>query len=452
VLIIDDDETVRFTVARALEAATLEGAKPDPTNLEVIEANDGESGWVSLVRHEPQLVIADLRMPRVDGLQLLTRLRDEGRVLPVVLLTQRDAPHEARRALQLGAYDQLPKPLDPLELRATLRRALTQLTLDLEHQQLEAELGLARFMVFSSAAMCAVARELARAATLDLSVLIRGPEGSGRRLAARALVGLSRRADKPLVSFDCATAAPSTLDHALFGHPRADTLPRARKGAFRKADGGTLLLAEVAELDASLQAKLVAVMQAGELPVSDGPPRPIDVRVVATTHRELERMVDRRSHTPQLRAARFREDLLARLAVSSLTMPPLSARREDIVALAEHVVRQQAACEDRQPPRLSSSLCAALVARPWPGNVRELRLTLARSMAHCSADELTEVHLERALDEAPVDQGLRRRLEIYERALLEQALQHSGGNRSQAARALQIGRVTLLDKIKKHGL
>ncbi|PID37941.1 MAG: sigma-54-dependent Fis family transcriptional regulator [Proteobacteria bacterium] len=436
VLIVDHDETVRFTLSKLLEEV----------DVEIFEAADGEDGWVSLIRHEPQLVLAELRTPRVDGLQLLKRLRGERRSAPLVLLlTQRDAPHEARRAMEAGAYDQLAKPLEPLEMQVALRRALTHVRLHLHNDRLHAELGLARYMVFRSASMRAVARQLTRVAALDVSVLIRGRLGSGRRLAARALHDLSSRGARPLVSFDCASGAPSTIDRALFGHPCAATQPRLRQGVLRQAEGGTLLLREVTELDANAQAKLLAVLQSGELPLADGATEPIDVRVIATTH-EVDRVVQRDA------TRRFRDDLLARLSVGELTLPPLSQRPEDIPPLAEHLVQQHAMSTDRPTPQLTSELRQALIARPWPGDVEELRQTLARALTHCPGEELTAQHLDHALGEAPRRDGLRERIERYERTLLEQALEQSGDNRSRAARALQIGRVTLLDKIKKYGL
>ena len=436
VLIVDDDEGVRFTLAEVLAEA----------DVDVLEAADGEDGWVSLVRHEPQLVLTDLRMPRLDGLQLLERVRDEGRRVAVVVITAHGSEREAVRAMKLGAYDYLTKPFDVETVLAVVQRATERARLDLDNQRLRAELVLARHMVFRSPAMSRVARLVERAANRDVTVLITGDSGTGKELVANALVSASHRADKPFVKFNCAAVPVSLAEAELFGHTaNAFTgAVRARPGVFREADGGTLLLDEIGELDLAIQGKLLRALQEGEVrPVGEDRPRPVDVRIIAATQRDLKKLVS---------AERFREDLFYRLNVVPVHLLPLAERPEDIDPLLDHFIRRHAQRFGIETPRLGAALRAQLSARPWPGNVRELENTLERLVALCSGPELDAADLDEALGEAPNPLGLRERVEAFERELLRQELERVGGNRSEAARRLGIGRVTLLDKIKKYDL
>ena len=436
VLIVDDDEGVRFTLAEVLAEA----------DVDVLEAADGEAGWVSLVRHEPQLVLTDLRMPRLDGLQLLERIHDEGRRVAVVVITAHGSEREAVRAMKLGAYDYLTKPFDVETVLAVVQRATERARLDLDNQRLRAELVLARHVVFRSPAMSRVARLVERAAHRDVTVLITGDSGTGKELVANALVSASHRADKPFVKFNCAAVPVSLAEAELFGHTaNAFTgATRARPGVFREADGGTLFLDEIGELDLAIQGKLLRALQEGEVrPVGEDRPRPVDVRIIAATQRDLKKLVS---------AERFREDLFYRLNVVPVHLLPLAERPQDIDPLLDHFIRRHAQRFGIETPRLGAALRAQLSARPWPGNVRELENTLERLVALCSGSELDAADLDEALSETPSPLGLRERVEAFERELLRQELERVGGNRSEAARRLGIGRVTLLDKIKKYGL
>ena len=283
----------------------------------------------------------------------------------------------------------------------------------------------------------------ARVADRGLPVLVHGETGTGKELIASLLHAASKRARGPLVRFNCAAIPGELADAELFGHARGafTGATAARRGYFAQADGGTLVLDEVAELAPAIQAKLLRALQSGEIQPLGARVETVDVRVVACTHRDLR---------AEVAAGRFREDLYYRLAVVELRVPPLRERREDIPGLADSFARRYAAQFGLEAVQLTPALVQALVARPWPGNVRELENTIARLVALGAGGSIGPEQL----DEAPAATatGLRAQVEAFERGLVEQALRGAAGNHSEAARRLGMSRVTLLDKLKKYGL
>jgi DNA-binding NtrC family response regulator len=304
-------------------------------------------------------------------------------------------------------------------------------------------------MVFASEAMRRLAVLVARVAPRDVTVLVTGESGTGKERVAEAIVGASRRADRPFVRFNCAALSSELAEAELFGHAKGafTGATRARPGLFREADGGTILLDEVGELAANAQAKLLRVVQEGEVrPVGEERARTVDVRVIAATHRELEE---------EVRRGRFREDLYYRLNVVHLAIPPLRERPEDVPVLARHFLSRYAERFGVSPLRVDDALLARLAARPWPGNVRELENAVERLVA-LSPPEALDLSLlggaepAGAEDRAPLP--LKERMQAYERGLVVEALRAARGNRTEAARRLGISRVTLHDKLRRYGL
>ena len=440
VLVVDDDPGVRYTLREILES---EG-------LEVAEAGDGVEALERLAERPAPLVITDLRMPRLDGRGLLAELATRAPGTRVVLITAHGSERDAVEAIKAGAYDYFKKPFETEELLAVVRRAVEAVRLRDENERLAGELALSRTMVFGSESMRALARLVARVAPKDITVLITGESGTGKERVAEALVRASPRAEKPFVRFNCAALSPELAEAELFGHARGafTGAVRSRPGLFGEADGGTILLDEVGELAASAQAKLLRVLQEGEVrPVGEERSRTVDVRVLAATHRDLE---------AEVKAGRFREDLFYRLNVVRLHVPPLRERPDDVVLLARHFLDRFAARFGIDGLRVPEALLDRLRAHPWPGNVRELENALESLVALSPPEGLDLSLLPFGRSEAaPAGDGplsLKQRVEAYERGLVYEALREALGNRSEAARRLGISRVTLHDKLKKYGL
>ena len=440
VLVVDDDPGVRYTLREILES---EG-------LEVAEAGDGVEALERLAERPAPLVITDLRMPRLDGRGLLAELATRAPGTRVVLITAHGSERDAVEAIKAGAYDYFKKPFETEELLAVVRRAVEAVRLRDENERLAGELALSRTMVFGSESMRSLARLVARVAPKDITVLITGESGTGKERVAEALVRASPRAEKPFVRFNCAALSPELAEAELFGHARGafTGAVRSRPGLFGEADGGTILLDEVGELAASAQAKLLRVLQEGEVrPVGEERSRTVDVRVLAATHRDLE---------AEVKAGRFREDLFYRLNVVRLHVPPLRERPDDVVLLARHFLDRFATRFGIDGLRVPEALFDRLRAHPWPGNVRELENALESLVALSPPEGLDLSLLPFGRSEAaPAGDGplsLKQRVEAYERGLVYEALREALGNRSEAARRLGISRVTLHDKLKKYGL
>jgi DNA-binding NtrC family response regulator len=439
VLVVDDDAGVRYTLREILETQ----------GLEVAEAADGAEALERFEAAPAQLVITDLRMPRLDGMELLRKLAARSSAPRVVVITAHGSERQAVEAMKAGAYDYFRKPFETDELVAVVQRAVEAVRLRAENERLEGELVLSRTMVFASAAMRQLAALVARVAPRDVTVLLTGESGTGKERVAEAIVAASRRAEKPFVRFNCAALTPELAEAELFGHVRGafTGAVRSRPGLFGEADGGTILLDEVGELAPSTQGKILRALQEGEVrPVGEERARRVDVRVLAATHRELRDMVARGA---------FREDLYYRLAVVHLRVPPLRERPEDVPVLARHFLARAAERFGVAQLRVPEGLAGRLLAYPWPGNVRELENAVETLVALSEGGELDLSHLPAAGTAPradPATMALRPRVEAYERGLVVEALRAARGSRTEAARALGISRVTLHDKLRKHGL
>lgn len=433
ILVVDDQPALRYTLRALFEE---EG-------YDVDEAVDGAAALRRVEAGGIDLVITDLCMPKMDGLALLDAIVAQGGPR-VILITAHGDERTTVDAMKRGATDYFAKPFDNNDVVRVVRRVLSVVQDQEENRRLRAELALARVMVFESNAMRQVAERVERAARRDLSVLITGESGTGKELVARALVKASPRADKPYVRFNCAALSPSLAEAELFGHMAGAYTGAngARRGLFREADGGTLLLDEIGELDLRVQGALLRVLQEGEVrPVGADRPVKINVRIIAATHRDLE---------AEVQAGRFRQDLFYRLHVVTIHLPPLRDRPEDIAPLAEHFARQAGVAFCVPSPRLTPRLIRRLEANLWPGNVRALEHAILSRVAMADGavlDDDSDVQSAGA-----VDQHLKARVGAFEKRLITEALALAGGNRSACARGLGISRGTLIDKLHRYGL
>ncbi len=438
VLVVDDDPGVRYTLREILESS----------GLMVDEAADGEEALSHFAEAPADLVITDLRMPKLDGMALLARLVAGSPVPRVVVITAHGSERQAVAAMKAGAFDYFRKPFEMDELLTVVRRAVDSTRLAVENEKLRCELNLSRSMVFASEAMKRLALLAGRAAPRDVTVLITGESGTGKERLAEAIVAGSRRADKPFVRFNCAALTAELAEAELFGHSRGafTGAVRSRVGLFGEASGGTILLDEIAELAAPLQAKLLRVLQSGEIrAVGEERERKVDVRVLAATNADLSAEVKRGA---------FREDLFYRLNVVALHVPPLRERPEDVPLLVRHFLDRFAERFGVAPLVNAEAPLNRLLGRPWPGNVRQLENTIERLIALSPDGELDLSLLEHEAQpgEATGAFGLRERVEAYERGLIVEALRACRHNRSEAARRLGLSRATLHDKLKKYGI
>jgi two-component system response regulator AtoC len=432
VLLVDDEPGVLYTLQEVL---TEHGD-------EVVTATSGAQALERLEGVEA--VVTDLVMPGMDGLELLRAVRERDAALPVIVLTAQGSERAAVSAMKAGAHDYLRKPFDVDEVGLAVERAAEAYRLRGQRQRLEVEHALGRPIIGDSPALRRALDAAMRLAGRDVTVLIRGETGTGKELIASLLHFRSPRAAGPLVRFNCAALPADLAESELFGHARGafTGATQAHRGYFAQAHGGTLVLDEVGELPATVQAKLLRALQEGEIqPVGASRVERVDARIVACTHRDL---------AAEARAGRFREDLYYRLAVVELAVPPLRERREDIAPLAEAFARRSAGRFGLEGVRLTPELLESLRARDWPGNVRELENTVTRLVALSDGGPIGA--------EAPARPGpaeplsLREQLAAFERDLLERTLADCGGNQSEAARRLRVSRVTLIDKLKRHGL
>jgi len=353
------------------------------------------------------------------------------------------------QAMKLGAYDYLKKPFENEELTAVVRRAIESVRMAGEIERLSGELNLSRSLVFQSPAMSQLAVLVQRVGPRDVTVLLTGESGTGKERVAEALVRASRRAANPFVRFNCAALNAELADAELFGHSKGafTGAQRARPGLFREADGGTLLLDEIGELSPGTQAKLLRVLQEGEVrPVGEDRPQRIDIRLIAATHRNLAELCAQ---------GKFREDLYYRLKVVHLHIPPLRERPADIPILAEHFFLQYQRRFGTGPIKPPPQLLERLAKHNWPGNVRELENAIESLVALSVDGELDLSSLPGASDRPAAPPGpasLKERVDAYERGLIVAALDGAQGNRSGAARALGLSRGTLHAKLNKFGL
>jgi len=451
VLIVDDEPNIRRMVGALLAS---EG-------YEVREAPDGTRGVALAVESEPDLALVDLMMPgELDGMAVLTALRERAPEVPVVMMSGRAGLSDAVRATKLGAFTFLEKPLTPEGVLLALASALELRQAKRETRTLRADLGLASEMIGNSPALRRVREMIAKVAPSDARVLITGESGTGKELVAAAIHAGGSRKDRPFVRVNCAAIPRDLVESEMFGHERGafTGATERRIGRFELADRGTLLLDEVGDLGAEAQAKLLRAIESGEIErVGGSKPIRVDVRIVSATNKDLTRAVA---------DGTFREDLYFRLNVIPLAIPPLRERPDDIPALVRYFSQLHRGRTGQPLTSWSTDAVDTLARYRWPGNVRELaniveRLAILNPGREVTSDEIREVLFSAparlaepaALPNAAVlDASLTDTLDEYERVLITRALSVAGGNIAEAARRLQTDRPNLYRRMKRLGI
>ena len=447
ILIVDDDDSLRESLELVLAA---EG-------YEVVSAAEGNEALAVLDRAPVDLVLCDVRMPGIDGMELLPQLVRRLPGSTIVMMSAFGTEELAIEALSRGAYDYVAKPFQPAEVLLTLRKAEERERLrranDLLRREVERSFG-ERPIVAASEAMIEALEMVERAAEYKATVLITGESGTGKEVLARAIHAQSERRSEPFVAVNCGAIPDALLESELFGHARGafTGADRAQRGLFLEADGGTVFLDEIGELPPALQVKLLRVLQEEEVrPLGEPKSRSIDVRVLAATARDLEQ---------EVASGGFRDDLFYRLNVLRIHVPPLRDRRKDIPLLVDHFLAHFSTTLGKPLNGITDEALERLVAFRWPGNVRELENVMERSVILARGDRITPAELPGNVvspdlasgEAAPGNLSLRRARKALEADLIRRALGATDGNRTHAARLLEISHRSLLYKIKEYGI
>ncbi len=446
VLVVDDDSSIRQTMEAIVCSA---GMKP-------LSAPSGEEGLQILRHSSVDIILLDVQLPGMGGLDVLRHVRETHPDVGVIVVSVvKDIP-VAVEAIKLGALDYVTKDFSPGELSARVSKSLEHLRAARELAWLREEVaarGNKPMIVGRSPAMAAVVAVANKVAPKPVTVLITGESGTGKEVLARYIHQHSDRAHGPFVAVNLPAMPSELVESSLFGHEKGSFTGATRQsyGKFELANGGTLFLDEIGELKLDLQAKLLRALQEREIErVGGARPIPIEVRVVAATNRQLDKLIGE---------GRFREDLYWRLKVVPIELPPLRSRREDIRELAEHFVTRFAAAYGRPPQTLTDGAVALLQRYGWPGNIRELENLVERLVVVCDApvvDE-TELPLEIAVNaglarEAERESSFNAAMSVFEKGYLRKVLAQMGWNRRRAAERLGIGYSTLKAKLKLHGI
>ena len=440
ILIIDDEPAIRTTLASILED---EGHR-------TTACESGEEGIAQFAREEFDLILLDLWLPGMDGLAVLERLRAAG-APPVIVISGHGSVDAAVKATRLGAYDFLEKPLSLERVLLTVNHALNDRRLREQVRDLRRHLALEELLIGESDAMKRLEQQIRSAAPAATRVLITGENGSGKEIVARTLHRLSPRADQPFVDVNCAAIPDELIESELFGHRKGAFTGAIddRKGKFELADGGTLFLDEVGDMSMKTQAKVLRVLQEQTFQRVGGQQTiKVDVRVLAATNKSLEE---------EIASGSFRSDLYYRLNVIPIEVPPLRARGNDIVLLAEHFLRRFAAETGQPKKKLSAGAAAKLRAHHWPGNVRELRNVIERLAILLPGEtiEPEDVQLGTRTEPAPeisANLPLKEARELFEKQYILDRLRDLGGNVSRTAESLGVERSNLYRKMDAYGI
>jgi two-component system NtrC family response regulator len=441
VLIVDDEKALRDALSEAIR----------DLGYEPIIASSGREALAVATKAKPDAALLDLRMPDMDGLQVLIRLRNDadGAKLPVAIITAYATAANTIEAMRLGAFDHLTKPVGRADLASLLERMVrSSATKALKPAAPDTD-SVPDDLIGSSNSMREVQKTIGLVADSDATVLITGETGTGKEVVARTIHRVGARSAGPFMALNCAAIPSDLLESELFGHVKGAFTGAVleRKGAFREAHGGTLFLDEIGDMDLAMQAKILRAIQERVVTPVGGRPQKIDVRIIAATHRDLEQWV---------KQGRFREDLFYRLNVVPIELQPLRKRATDIAPLAEHFL----ALASSPKKNLSNEAVQRLTDHAWPGNVRELRNAMERVAVLCRSDIVTALDLgfltaasSLDTDVASVNSGdLSSAVENLERRMIAEALTESKGNRAEAARRLGIHRQLLHTKAEKYGL
>jgi two-component system nitrogen regulation response regulator NtrX len=446
ILVVDDEQGIRAALGQLLE---YEG-------YDVRTAKSATEGLAEFEKWRPELVFMDVKMAGMDGIEALRRIKQVDGSVSVVMISGHATIQTAVEATQLGAYDILEKPLDTDRILVLLRNALQHVTLKEENARLRETIEARYEMVGKSYAIRALLDQIDKVGATPARVLITGENGTGKELVARAIHRMSPRAQRPFVEVNCAAIPSELIESELFGHMKGSFTGAVgdRAGKFEQAHTGTLFLDEIGDMSLSAQAKVLRVLQDGEVTRIGGTKNvKVDVRVLAATNKRLE---------DEIAQGRFREDLFYRLNVVPLHVPPLRERRDDIPLLAQYFL-QQFALRDGVPPRgIDEGALKTLQIMEWPGNVRELRNTIERLLILASGSRISAADVHRLSGARPAETaGLGSLLDsktfeefkhAAERAFLVAKLREYDWNVSETARLLDMPRSNLYKKIEKYGL
>lgn len=444
VLVVDDEENMRHMLCLLL---AREGYR-------VSAAEHGAQALELLMRDPADIVLCDLKMPVMGGMEFLEACQEKGLEPTLIVMSAYGTLDTALEAMKKGAYDYVQKPFKPDEVILTIRKAEERERLRRENLRLKEELALKSSygdMVGQSQAMKEIFSTIEKVAPFGITVLILGESGTGKELIARAIHEKSPRASQPFLALNCGAVPHALMESELFGHVKGafTDAVQERKGMFVAADKGTLFLDEVGELPREVQVKLLRVLQDQEVrPLGGTKSQKVDVRILAATSRDLEQDV---------RQGRFREDLFYRLNVVTIKVPPLRERLEDIPLLVEHFISKLRRKLKVEVEGITLRALSVLMRYWWPGNVRELENVMERAMVLCDRrrldlEDLPERIRAQAEERSPIPQAdlrLRPRLRSLERELIKEALERTGGNRTQAAKLLGITHRALMYKLRE---
>ena len=455
ILVVDDEEIVLRSCVRILGGG----------DYAVDTAADGAEALRKIDAAPYDVVVLDIMMPKLDGIEVLQRIKEAHPDLEVVMVTGLSQIDTAVRAMKLGAFDYLPKPFDPDELRLVVDRALERRRLLQENLNLRTEMGAKyRFenIVGASPRMQDMFRLIARCAPTNSTVLLIGESGTGKELAARAIHYNSLRKEKPFVAVDCTSLSENLLESELFGHVKGafTGAVSSKRGLFEVANGGTLFLDEIANLSLTIQAKLLRVIQEREFKaVGDTRTQSADIRLIAATNKDLRAMVA---------AGSFRDDLYYRINIFPIQIPPLRERREDIAPLAVHFLRRFSGEVGKEVTEISDGAMAVLLNHAWPGNVRELENTMHRAVILATDKVVRRAHLVNLVAPEPLapaevprtGEDLKRikkaarekSVEHIEKAFVLEALKRNGWNVTRSAEETGMQRANFQALMKKHSI
>jgi two-component system, NtrC family, response regulator HydG len=415
-------------------------------------AEDGKRALELADSYDPHILLLDLRLPQLNGLEVLSELRQRGVEIPTIMISGEGDISDAVQAIKLGAYDYLRKPVDPPHLRVLLNNLSAHLTISQENQRLRRRLlraGELGHLVGQSQPMRRIMTLIEQVAPSTASVVILGDSGTGKELVARTIHELSPRHAGPYVAINCAALPDTLMESELFGHERGafTGADRRREGCFELANGGTLLLDEIGEMKAELQAKLLRVLEEGKLRRLGGSGEvSIDVRVLASTNRNLETAI---------RDGRFRDDLYYRLNVFSIELPSLCEHTDDIPALIEHFMREIEAPAGKTVRGVEAEALEVLKGFRWPGNVRQLRNVIERALIVTTGPLIGVADLPAELKRAGggnevLEIKLGASLDEVERDLIKRTVEFAGGNKSRAAEILGVSLKTLYNRLERY--
>jgi two-component system response regulator AtoC len=447
ILIVDDEVNVRRMLTTAF---TLAGHRP-------LCAANGYEALELFHSHQPDVVLMDIRMPLLNGLEALEKMRAIRPGTPVILMTAYAAVETAVEALRFGAFDYVIKPFDLSEVKLVIQRAMQMQDMKLQINQLHQQLSKSYqwgHILTQSPAMMEICRDTAKIALSHASVLVSGESGTGKELIARAIHYNSGRSNGPFIKINCAALPESLLESELFGHEKGafTGAQLQRRGLFERAHGGTLLLDEVGEMPLNLQVKLLRVLQEREFERIGGSQTvQVDIRIIAATNRDIPAMVE---------LGTFRNDLWYRLNVIHLALPPLRERQEDISLLANHFLQKFNLENQREIIEIDTSTMALLESHNWPGNIRELSNTIERAVIMSTGIVIFPEDLPALLKtsrpisdrERDTTGSLKEHVKRYEKTLIVAALNDNHGNRTRAAMSLGISRRALMYKLQEYNI